>query len=490
MSAFDTGRPMWSTVAVAATAALFIVALAIAGDGVAPSVVMWTGITATTLCTLGSLGVIWLGWRSALAEIAITGVVLLTVPLLQLAGTLSTQGFLAARDGAAPVVAAVAVPLGALACVPLVLSDNRLRSWASRRWRAWTGTWLGTVISLAVVLLWTSLRPPLPAAAVLSTAALAGASVFAGIGWRHLSLYRVGRQGVSLLVGATFMALGAAGLLARGLEIPPSLELATMGVDIALSFTAIAGMALLSGRLRSVPAVMAPVTTRDPLVALRLGLDPTVLAFVARVGDKDASTQQHIIRVGELATRVGVRAGIRGAKLRELGIGALLHDIGKLVVPDEILRKPGALTDDEFEIIKQHASAGERLLASSPLLAGSARYVRWHHERPDGTGYPDGLSGDEIPLDVALLSVCDAYDAMTQDRHYRTAMTSQRALEILAEHTGTQFDPAALQLLRAELAASPELTTVFASLGDTATDDSQSTCAHALPGGYLSHHGF
>ncbi|HZR93900.1 MAG TPA: HD domain-containing phosphohydrolase [Gaiellaceae bacterium] len=157
------------------------------------------------------------------------------------------------------------------------------------------------------------------------------------------------------------------------------------------------------------------------------------------------------IRVGELALRVGIRGRLAADRLRALGLGALLHDLGKLLVPDEILRKPGALTDSEFDAIREHPVTGAELLAASPLLAGAADLVRWHHERPDGSGYPDGLSSGQIPLEAAIISACDGWDAMTYSRHYRAALEPAHARRILAEGAGTQWDSRAIALLEAEL---------------------------------------
>lgn len=472
---------------IAALTATAVGGLIVLSNDVEPSAVSRARVIATSLCSLGAMGVVWMGLRGRLAEVGVTGVVLLLVPLFDLVAALGSVGSPPTPQSAA-FADAVAVPLAALAAVPLLLPDTWLRTALARRWRLWTGAWVGAGLSLAALLARTAIRPPLPPELVLIAGALAGSVVFVCIGRRHLLLFQVGRQWISLLIGVTFLAVATIGAVGHGVGVPSHLALAAVTTDVVLSFTAIIGMAVVARRLRHIPDVLAPIATRDPLAVLALGLDPVVEEFVARVGRKDARTRDHIVRVGELAMRVAIRAGIRGRKLRALGIGALLHDVGKLVVPDEVLRKPGSLTSEEYELVKRHASAGDELLAGSPALAGAAKYVRWHHERPDGTGYPDGLTGDDIPLDVAIVSVCDAFDAMTQDRHYRRAMTTDRALAILDEHSGTQFDPAAVDLLRAELAASPQISTVFANVGDTATEDAHLACDHALPVGYIGEH--
>ncbi|MBW3605292.1 MAG: HD domain-containing protein [Actinobacteria bacterium] len=356
---------------VALIVALTVVAvggLILLSNGAAPG--PWARVVATSLCSLGSLGVVWMGLRGRLAEVAVIGVVLLLVPLFDLVAALGSLGSPPTPQGAA-FADTLAVPLAAAAGGPLLLPDTWLRAVVSRRWRLWTAVWVGAGLSLATLLAHTAIRPPLPPTWFVIAGAMAGSVVFACIGRRHLLLYQVGRQWVSLLVGVTFVTVAVIGVVGHGVGVPSHLALAAVVTDVALSFAAIVGMAVMARRLRHIPDVLAPLVARDPLVVLALGLDPVVEEFVGRVGRKDAGTRDHIVRVGELAMRVAVRAGIRGRQLRALGIGALLHDVGKLVVPDEVLRKPGALTSEEYEIVKRHASAGDELLTGSPAAMPS-----------------------------------------------------------------------------------------------------------------------
>jgi HD-GYP domain-containing protein (c-di-GMP phosphodiesterase class II) len=120
----------------------------------------------------------------------------------------------------------------------------------------------------------------------------------------------------------------------------------------------------------------------------------------------------------------------------------MLHDVGKILVPKEILNKPGELDAYEWEVIRQHTIQGERILKQvGGALARVARYVRSSHEHYDGNGYPDGLAGESIPIESRIVTVCDAYSAMTTDRPYRAAKPVDEALEELRDHAGTQFDP-------------------------------------------------
>ena len=152
------------------------------------------------------------------------------------------------------------------------------------------------------------------------------------------------------------------------------------------------------------------------------------------------------------ATRLGRELGFAATALASLRLAALLHDVGKLVVPDRILAKPGALDPEEWAQVRCHPSVGARMLEAEGFeeVAG---WVRAHHERPDGLGYPDGLSGDEIPIQARILAVADAYDAMVTERPYSPAMSSEEAREELRRGAGTQFDA---EVVSAFLVEAPE----------------------------------
>ena len=163
---------------------------------------------------------------------------------------------------------------------------------------------------------------------------------------------------------------------------------------------------------------------------------------MVRLAAKDSSTEEHTRRVAALAVEVGEKLGLTGARLRDLAIGGLLHDVGKLSVPNAILQKPGPLDDAEFEIIKQHPQRGRELLIE---LGGFddrvSHLVLDHHERLDGSGYPRGLTGEGLDLETRILAVCDVYDALVSPRVYRGAWSNGRALALLQEESGTAFDP-------------------------------------------------
>ncbi|MGH2892817.1 MAG: bifunctional diguanylate cyclase/phosphohydrolase, partial [Solirubrobacteraceae bacterium] len=165
---------------------------------------------------------------------------------------------------------------------------------------------------------------------------------------------------------------------------------------------------------------------------------------------------EHSSNVAELATRVARRLGLRGEALDEIARAAELHDIGKVGIPDAILNKPGGLTDGEWEFIYQHTILGERILHGAPALRPVARLVRASHERWDGTGYPDRLRGDEIPLGARIVAVCDAYEAMTADRSYSAAVPHEVACQELRRSAGTQFDPGVVEAFLTEIETAGE----------------------------------
>jgi HD-GYP domain-containing protein (c-di-GMP phosphodiesterase class II) len=190
---------------------------------------------------------------------------------------------------------------------------------------------------------------------------------------------------------------------------------------------------------------------------MRRHYDATVQAHVealaAAMDMRDRRTARHSEDVVDLARRVGVLLDLERPSLLELEFASRLHDVGKIQVPDAVLNKPGPLNDDESEVIRCHAAWGAETLARVPGLEAVATIVRFHHERWDGSGYPDGLDGARIPLASRIISVCDAYGAMTCDRPYRTAMDPMEALREVRAGAGTQFDPAVVAALIEALAA-------------------------------------
>jgi HD-GYP domain-containing protein (c-di-GMP phosphodiesterase class II) len=189
-------------------------------------------------------------------------------------------------------------------------------------------------------------------------------------------------------------------------------------------------------------------------------LGPTVEALAGTLGLRDDSTGVHSSRVVTLTCLIGRRLGLDTRSLRDLTYAAELHDIGKVGVPDSVLRKAGPLAAEEWEVIRSHSAWGAGLIEKIPGLERVATIVLHHHERYDGRGYPDGLEGEDIPMESRVLSVADAFVAMTEDRPSRRALSTEAAARELRDHAGVQFDPRAVEALSAELKQGPTLRAV------------------------------
>lgn len=167
----------------------------------------------------------------------------------------------------------------------------------------------------------------------------------------------------------------------------------------------------------------------------------TIEAFSETIEQKDEYTKGHCSRVRDISLKLASYVQISQMDRSTLEGGALLHDIGKIGVPEYILNKKGRLTTEEFDIIKTHPETGEKILGYIDLFKPYLSIIRNHHEWYDGTGYPDGLSGEDIPLLVRIVSIADAFDAMTSNRSYRAAMNRETATQELSNKKGSQFDP-------------------------------------------------
>ena len=247
-------------------------------------------------------------------------------------------------------------------------------------------------------------------------------------------------------------------------------ELATAREDVVLQGEVAAELALIYrsqernretlDALFSAHAVFKKVQAEQALVEIDIRLaefEAVFLGIVQEWGEsidaKDPYTQGHCTRVAEYALALAESVGIDPKVMIWFQMGALLHDVGKVLVPDEILNKPGDLDEEERHIINRHPEAGETLLKGVEFPWDILPMVRHHHERWDGKGYPDGLSGEDIPLPARIVCVVDVFDALTTSRAYRAAMTLDKALELIERESGGAFDPH-LQALFTELVES------------------------------------
>jgi len=166
----------------------------------------------------------------------------------------------------------------------------------------------------------------------------------------------------------------------------------------------------------------------------------TVKALAAAIDGKDKYTRGHSERVARISVAIGKRLHMSDEQIETLRMSALLHDVGKIAIDDAILKKPAALTDDEYEIMKQHPQRGYKIMSQIPAMKEFLPGMYMHHEMVNGMGYPQGLKGHEIPLQAKIVSVADTFDAMTIDRPYQKALPLEKALELITGYTGTRYD--------------------------------------------------
>ena len=233
----------------------------------------------------------------------------------------------------------------------------------------------------------------------------------------------------------------------------PSQSLLLFNADRALYEAKVARRAK-AERTSGVPR-LDPATSMDPdlnAMAHRRGL---TAALARAVDAKDSYTRSHCETVAELSAAIAQEVGFEPPRVLKMRLAGLLHDVGKIGIADAILQKPARLTDQEFEVMKTHCALGHSILYAAELLDES-RWVLHHHERIDGCGYPDGLAGDDVPLESRIIFVADAFEAMTSDRPYRRGRPEGDAFEELECHTGSQFDPDCVGALRRVLRREPQ----------------------------------
>ena len=266
---------------------------------------------------------------------------------------------------------------------------------------------------------------------------LLGAYIFGLPGGLLSALY------VGVLLGPVAPALGLPGS-------HESIEASALRGAILLIAGATTG--LLFDRVRSNLVDLRSVTIevvdrqRDGMVALARGAEA-----------KDTDTGDHVVRIQEIATELALATGLASETAADIGWSAMLHDIGKIHVPDRILLKPGPLDHAEWEIMRLHPVWGDEILAQGAGFEVARRIARSHHENFDGSGYPNGLAGDAIPLEARIVRLADAFDAITHGRPYQAARPVDRALEEIDRHAGTQFDPHLARLFIDMLQGDPAL---------------------------------
>jgi HD-GYP domain-containing protein (c-di-GMP phosphodiesterase class II) len=330
------------------------------------------------------------------------------------------------------------------------------------------GVLLVGILGLGITaLILPSLVPAVPEAGSPAAIALLvlGVAFFGALGLRAARTFLLTRRRADLLVvvGVTWLAIALFPELLEefdhlGFWIGHVLELtgvAMVAGPVALDLYRNTQSRPLAGDLRAGELVTAEEAF----------LGPRVGSLMVRLAEKDAYTEGHTRRVALRAVLVGEALGLSAGRLRTLAIGGLLHDMGKLSVPNTILQKPGPLDDGEFTVIRRHPEWGTRLLGElGGFPVGVRRLVLDHHERLDGKGYPHGRHADELDLETRILTICDVYDALITKRVYRDAWSVDRALALLRDEVGGGFDPECLVALEKLLARESARPDVFSPL--------------------------
>jgi putative nucleotidyltransferase with HDIG domain len=421
----------------------------------------WVVGSAALVATAAGLVLSFAGRRRADARPVLIGTAFSVMAALLVVHGFATPGVVVGMNGVVALTGAGTLPVGGailvLAAFPGVTSTRRID-----RLLVLQGVLMAGVIALGLVALATpSLVPPVPDPNSAPAIALlvAGLAFYGVVGWRALRTVLLARRRADVLVVVGIGWLAAALVPALTMDYTQLgwwlghafevIGILLVGAPVALDLFRAYPTRTLAGDLRGAELVLQEEAY----------LGSHVRALTGLLVEKDPSTEEHTRRVALLAVRVGEELGLAAARLRTLAIGGLLHDIGKLSVPGEILGKPASLDDDEFAVIKRHPGWGDELLRGLGFGGRVRRLVLDHHERLDGSGYPRALGQAELDLDTCILAVCDVYDALVSPRVYREAWTHDRALALLRDEAGTRLDARCVtaleRVLGRDLAAAP-----------------------------------
>jgi hypothetical protein len=409
------------------------------------------GVGATAaVATAAAIALTVVGARRADARTVLLGTAFSVMAALLSVHGLTTPGFLVGMNGVVSFSGAATLPVGGVLLVLAALAPLQ-RPRLVRPLIVLQLVLLLAVLGLGLAgILLPSLVPSVPepaGTAALVTLAL-GLAFYAPIAVRALRTWRLTRRASDLAVVVGIVWLAAALVPALTLDyrelgwwlghLFELVGLVIVGVPVALDLHRASQSRTLTG---GVPAA-------DLVIAEEAFFGARVRALTRLLAQRDEYTECHTRRVALRAVQVGVELGLSPERLRTLAVGGLLHDIGKLSVPDAVLRKPGPLTDDEYDEIKRHPLSGDRLLDRLGGFSDAVRrLVLSHHERLDGSGYPQGLCEAQLDLETRILAVCDVYDALISTRVYREAWTHERASNLLREGIGRHFDGRVVEAL-------------------------------------------
>jgi len=362
----------------------------------------------------------------------------------------STPGVWFGNNGVVAITGGATLPAGAIVLVFSVLPLPRvLRNVFP--FLVVEAVLLAVILALGIsALAWPSLLPPVPAPGGPDALALlaVGMLAFAVVTWRAVRTFLLTRRVLDLAVAVGLVWLATA--LVPALTMDYSQLGWWIGHEVELDGILVIGIAVATDLARAAQSrpLVGDLTAAELVASEDLFLGSQVRALTVTLAEKDEYTERHTRRVALRAVQVGDELGLSRSRLRTLAIGGLVHDIGKLAIPDQILKKPGPLDDDEYATVQEHAERGYRLLTELGGFSDGIRdLVRDHHERLDGKGYPRGLTAGQLTLDARILAVCDVYDALISKRVYRDAWSQQNAIDYLRAEAGTAFDERCVEAL-------------------------------------------
>ncbi len=362
----------------------------------------------------------------------------------------STPGVLFGNNGVVAITGGATLPAGGVILVFSVLPLPRvLRNVVP--FLLLEGVLLLVVVALGVsALVWPSLLPQVPAPGGRDALALlaVGMAAFAVVTVRATKTFLLTRRFLDLVVVVGLVWLATA--LVPALTMDYSQLGWWIGHEVELDGILVIGIAVATDLARAAQSrpLAGDLTAAELVAAEDVFLGSQVRALTVTLAEKDEYTERHTRRVALRAVQVGDELGLSRGRLRTLAIGGLVHDIGKLAIPDQILKKPGPLDDAEYATVQEHAERGYRLLTELGGFSDGIRdLVRDHHERLDGKGYPRGLTAGQLTLDARILAVCDVYDALISKRVYRDAWSQENAIDYLRAEAGTAFDERCVEAL-------------------------------------------
>jgi putative nucleotidyltransferase with HDIG domain len=413
--------------------------------------VHFIGVALTAaLATGAALALTIVGARRSDGRAVLVGAAFSVMAALLCLHGITTPGVLVGDNGVVALTGGLTLPAGgailALAALPALRGPGAVKPLI---WLLVLA--LGAIAGLGLAgILAPDLVPSVPEPASRTAVALlvVGLFFYAPLAVRALRTFLLTRRAADVSVAVGIVWLGAALVaalmlgwwhfgwwLGHGFEI---VGVVLVGVPVAVD---------LHRSTQSRPLV-GDLSPAELVAAEEAFLGSHVRALMVALAEKDEYTEGHTRRVALRAVQVGEELGLGAQRLRALAIGGLVHDIGKLQVPDEILKKPGPLSEEEYAVVKRHPEWGAQLLRElGGFPEGVRAVVLRHHERLDGSGYPEAAAGDVLDLDTRILAICDVYDALVSQRVYRDAWPHERAMAILGEGAGRLFDERCIEAL-------------------------------------------